>query len=354
MPDSIVPAAISSQLDVSGEERIHMANRTTVIRGTYVPPTTDIYVSYAGTTIIDFSADAPHDVWTNKDTGGFVSQFSGGNRVHFVGGQLFRMGTGGTNRSRATTDGTTWFSLTGLSFTGAVETVLKPATEWLFFQNGSSNMGYSTDGIDVQTRALGATLQDGRAAIKGSTIIAMTTTSNTIRRSTDNGVNWAGVSLGGVTVASGFPIATANRFLIFGQKLTDSTNFVKWSLDGSAASWTEVSIPGSFSSQKIEQAGYNSETNRVVIVLKDRSVYYSDDEGDTWTAGTAVPAPDTTSSGNTYNMLFANHKLYLLKLDSTSLDAKIYTTVGGESWTEIYTANDWGGNSALNIAAGDF
>lgn len=356
MPDSIVPAAISSQLDVSGEERIHMANRTTVVRPTYVPNIDDVWLAYAGTTTFRYSSDAAHDDWSNTvNTGGFVSAFSGGQRVHFAGGRLFRMGTGGTDRSRVTTNGTSFTSLTGLSFSAAVETVIKPDTEWLFFQ-ANSNMGFSTDGVDVQTRALGATLQDGRMAIKGSTILGLTTTSNTIRRSTDNGVNWAGVSLGGVTVASGFPIATANRFLIFGQKLTDSTNFVKWSLDGSAASWTEVSIPGSFSSQLIRQAVYNPEIDRVIIVLADYSVYYSEDEGDTWIAASAFPnvSGDTFATGSN-NFLFYNHKCYLRVNASDSTAHRLYTTVNGESFTQVFNESvDGSGGVFLNFAAGDF
>lgn len=356
MPDSIVPAAISSQLDVSGEERIHMANRTTVVRPTYVPQIDDVWLSYSGSTTLRYSSDADHEDWTNTvSTGGFSSAFAGGTRVHFVGGRLFRTGTGGTDRSRVTTNGTSFVSLTGDSFSGAVETVLKPDTEWLFFQ-GASNVGVSTDGVTIANRALGATLIDGRVAIKGSTILGLTTSSNNVRRSTDNGVTWGSVALGGATVTSGFPIATANRFLIFGQKSSDNTNFVKWSTTGDAASWTDVSIPGSFSSQFLRQAVYNPEINRVIVMRADYAVYYSDDEGDTWTAASSFPnvSGDTFATGS-HNFLFYNHKCYLRVNASDSTAHRLYTTVDGESFTQIFDESvDGSSGIFLNFAAGDF
>lgn len=354
MPDLIVPAAISSQLDESGEERIHIANLSPVFRQPWVPQIDDIYLSYSGSTAFRYTTDEAD--WANTvDTGGFVSGASVATRAHFVGGRLFRTGTSTPDRSRVTTDGVNFTSLTGSALSGAVETLLKPATEWLFFQSGS-NVGVSTDGVDITNRALGGSLQDGRVAIKGSTILGMSTTANTARRSLDNGVTWGSVALGGATPSQGWTIATANRFLIFAQKTSDNTNFLKWSTTGAAASWTEVSLPGSFSGQFVRQGCYNPEINRVIIVMADYATYYSDDEGSTWTLGT--PFPNLSGdffSTTSYDFKFYNHKCYLRVNAASSLEHRLYTTVDGTSWTQIFNELTDGDEGVfLNFTAGDF
>lgn len=325
MADILVPIAISSQLDDTGEERIHAAQFTPGIRIPYSPPLTAIYADIKLDTFLAQAIDGltfTDDLQAGGTIGTNISVGAGG-------GRLFRFGS---TIGRVTTDGTTFLDCTNVTGSGAaVRRVIYTEDEWLLFKN-TTNVLFSSDGVDFASRSLPASF-NGDAAMIGDTIVAAQVSTTSIMRSTDKGVNWATVNTG-ITSTTHRVLATPTGFLTFG---SNSGNAIRKSLDGSLGTWSSIAAPGA---EPIMCAAHNTTTGRVIAVARFGVTWYSDDDGETWTQGGTIPM-DTSALAPANSILFANDLVYMVGQDVNS-DFGIYTTPDGVAWTLRHSGGDFG------------
>lgn len=346
---NIVPAAVSSQLDNTGEERIHIANTVPggVVRSPWVAPPSpfeSVFMSWAGSTLLPYGTDAGQTTFTTVDAGGIVSVSE--TRVFHTNNRLFT--TRSSGRTRVSDDGLIWSGVTGLSQSGAIQTLLHNGTQYIGFTESGTTCWVSADGNTWSSQALGFTIVSGRVAQKGSSIVAFASTNNAIRLSTDNGATYSSVSMGGsvTNFSKSFPLATANRFLVFGVNTSSPfQSVVKWSTTGAAGTWTEVNLPiGGLSGPNLYQACVNTDTGRIVAVYSTGDVYYSDDEGSTWSAGTSL-LQNTFYSATTEMMKYSslNGRVYYLGFysDGGAIDDyRLYSSPDGvTAWTLHFSQN---------------
>lgn len=322
MTTSIIPSAISSQLDHTGSERIHIANTVPggVVRTPWIAPPNpfeSVFLSWAGNSLLYYGTDENQTTFMTVDAGGFISAAE--TRVHACNGFLFT--TRQSGRTRVSSDGLTWGAVSGLSQSGTIKTMIHNGTQFIAYTDTGSSCWVSPDAVNWTSQALGFTVGDGNFAKKGSSVLGFqVSTTNTIRLSVDNGATFSSVSMGGAVTSFSktFPLATANRFLVFGSNTASPFQaLVKWSATGGVGTWTEVTLPlGGFAGgNTVRTAAYDSVNNRVLAILLDGSVMYSDDEGSTWSVGTAVV--QATQAGDLHYSAM-NEKFYYLSYTATN------------------------------------
>lgn len=355
--NSIVPVAVSSQLDNSGEERIHIANTVPggVIRQPWVAPPSPFESIF----IMDrldstFLVHADNDDNTNfpiyQATGG-LAYGSAFPTVHGINGKLFSFRPT-SNRTRVSDDGINWVGTTGLVGAGAVWSAIHTGTEYLIFPDSGTDNLYSADGLTWSTRArLSGYNELSGVAKKGNTIINSTTTANTLHVSTDNGLTQTAVNTGGTSLNELRVVATANRFVALGYRTSPSiVTMSKWSTTGAAGTWTETTLTGSSLSNYI--MAYLPNINRIIaIALTGRKIWISDDEGSTW-SDSGVLAPNRNHLSIRWSE--ANQRLYWLcsNLSDGNTNYYLRSSVDGLDWSTIHWSP--GINSAAFINFGLF
>jgi hypothetical protein len=339
--NSIVPVAVSSQLDNSGEERIHIANTVPggVIRQPYVAPPNPFESIFAMDRLDStFLVHADNADNTNfpiyQDTGGlgYGSVFP---TVHGINGKLFSFRPS-SNRTRVSDDGINWVGTTNLTASGTVWSAIHTGTEYLIFPDFGTNNLYSADGLtwNNRTRLSGYNELSGIAK-KGNTIINSTTTANTLHVSTDNGLTQTAVNTGGTSLNELRVVATANRFVALGYRTSPSiVTMSKWSTTGLAGTWTETTLVGSSLSNYI--MAYLPNINRVIaIAMTGRKIWISDDEGSTW-SDSGVLAPSSNHIYIRWSEL--NQRLYWLCSDLSTANTSYFllSTTDGLDWSTIH------------------
>lgn len=356
MTTSIIPAAVSSQLDNTGEERIHIANIVPggVVRTAFVPSFDSVFISQQANTQLYYSLDAPVSAFTTVETGG---TFSGGGVGHlfFANGRMFH--TRIANRTRSSTDNSSWVGTTGFNPGGSIGTLLHDGSQYVAYCDFDTNRWVSANGTSWSAQAMGFTASSPRFATKGSSVVGLVSTANTIRLSTDGGVSFSAVDMGGTvtTFQNRFPLATANRFIVFGvNNASPFQTMLKWSTTGAAGTWTEVNLPiGTFSGPHLWQAAVNTDTGRIIAVYSNGAVYYSDDEGSTWTAGTSLL--NSQSDLARTRMIYSprNGRMYYLGFynDGGAINEdRLYSSPDGvQAWT-LHYSNPASNPGLLNIA----
>lgn len=359
MPESIIPAAVSSQLDNTGEERIHVANIVPggVVRTPWVAPALpfdSIFASWSGNSELFQStvANPTQSDWALVEAGGLISTTE--TRIFNVNNRLFACRQSG--RTRTSTDAISWVSVTGLTQSGTIESIIWTGTQYIAFDSLGTLCWVSPDGVNWSSQALGYTTLTGRHAYKGTTVIGFASTNNTVRVNTANGVGtYSSVSMGGAVTnfSKSYVTTTANRFLVFGTNTSTNGNVMKWSPTGLVATWTEVTLPGDATTTPFGQVVYNAGTNRLIAVRRDGSVYYSDDEGSTWSVGTSILQTTFYSTIGDHIIYSAtNGRVYYLGFysDGGAIDDyRVYSTADGITWT-LHFSHPSSSNGLNNIA----
>lgn len=319
------------------------------------PPFDSIYISLPGDTRLLYGTNEAQTAFTTVDAGGFTSSAEA--RVYAISGKLIAARQSG--RTRISSDGLTFGAVTGLAQSGTIESIINTGPQLIAYPDTGTNCWVSSNGgANWSSQALGFTLTSGRVAQLGDSVLAFSSTANSIQLSTNDGASFASVSMGGSITNFGksFPLATGSRFLVFGvNNSAPFQNVVKWSATGAAGTWTEVSLPGGqLDSSQIYQACLHEGSGRIVAVARTGAVYYSDDQGSTWSAGGSV-LQNTFYSAGTNKMIYSplNDRVYYLGFysDGGSIDDyRLYSTSNATSWTLHYgsPSSDGGLN---NIAA---
>lgn len=230
MAEYLVPIAISSQLDVTGEERIHAAKYEETIRNTFVPPPppTPLYMVVGDGGKLYTAPDA--DTWTLR-TSGTTSNLLGvayGNEIWVAVGN----GSGpSTNNIRSSVDGFTWTARdfpsflsagSGLTFGGGMFVVVGSNDGTL---NGSKAFS-SPDGITWTERTLPVDCGLLTRVAYGNGLFVASSEDGCVVTSAD-GITWAKVDVVGFFHG----VAYGNdEWIITGDSVYTSPDGVIWTL----------------------------------------------------------------------------------------------------------------------------
>lgn len=326
MASKLVPIAVSSQLDVSGEERIHAAGYNSIIRPTWAPIPPSIFVGMDSSSLLlrsqDYGASWPATVDSGGSAVGTSALYLAG-----AGGRLTRYTP---TLARTTIDGSTFVDCTGIG-SGFPYWGIYTGEAWLL--QTALGIRRSTDGIgysSVSALTGSSTLQNYVARLGDIILCNGSANSNAAIRSTDKGLTWAAVTGGGPSRATCI-VATNTRFLMF----TGGSAACSYSTTGATGSWLAggpMSIPF-----PARTAAYDAVNNRVLVITSGGSVHASDDEGTTWSQLGYLPYTVMDAFRNN-NLLYTGTNFIHIGSTNTSL-SKICTTVNGSSWTETYSTS---------------
>lgn len=325
----IIPAAVSSQLDDSGRERIHMANRPdTFGKQAWIPPVVPQYV-FAG-------IDSSENLLRSMDGGlTWPDEIPHGG---LTGLALLANGNSRITRfqslqGRTSVDGSTFVSLTGnLSGTGFPMWSLWTGDEWLWRSVGG--LRYSADGVDYQVRTIpniGIPNSTYTSVAKlGSNIIStyVTSTLNRLLYSSDNGATFSIVNTGTAQNYTSL-VATSDRFLAF----RGASGLVDMSMSGAEGTWT-LSYADFDTPNPVIASAYSPELNRIVVKTgTPASFHYSDDNGLTWNGPYFLPIGTVGFEGK---MIYVFGKFISIDAFGGNTSA-IHTSTDGVVWETRYT-----------------
>jgi hypothetical protein len=324
MSDKLVPAALSSQLDVSGEEKIHAAPYATIVRPVFFIPPTPVYAARQGSELL-VSYDGGFTWPTKVATGGADSSSV---VLNTGGGRLTRYTP---TAGRTTTDVTTFAALTGLSGSGFSSGAIRTASEWLVFAAGGIRA--STNGIAYVARTSPAVpYSSSMPARLGSNILFVSTAANnSLGYSANDGATWGSITThSGTTMHYTLLIAGTSRFLAF----TGTNGTVHKSNTGASGTWsTGTSVPTVFT---IRSGCRNPLTGRIVVINALGQSFFTDDDGDTWNAGSVGIGNYQDNGSRDATTIFANGRYICAAHTTTGLDV-IYTSEDGDTWTLRYS-----------------
>lgn len=281
---SIVPAAVSSQLDVTGEERIHIAPYVEIVVPPPPPPPPPNPILLS----VGFSST----LWSSEDGGLSFSDgysYDGHHTSTFykVGTRIYGVRQNG-GPIYYSDDAVTWNHVPiGFSWTG-LGPILHTGTKYLLFYtlSGQRRLATSVDGTSF-TVAGNTTLVGAAEAVQlGNTIIV--SNGSQIIRSTDAGDTWEAP----YNIFARNLLVTDTHFVAF-----DSLGNAHRSTTGASGSWASTVITGATYAY---QAQYNPKSGRIVIIDNKAKGFYSDDNGATWSEGSSFPYSVGTSIFNSY------------------------------------------------------
>lgn len=348
MSTNLIPIAISSQLDVTGEEKIHAANYELVIRPQWAPPPApdaSIYIALNNALTLGVSVDGAATFTDTPATGVIASSV---NNVGATDGRLYHWSQpAATNNTFTTTDYTNFTRTTGISgFSGTLTTnLIKTSTEWQLYVVNSANYAYySTDGVafSMRTFTSGAVRRPVQFGTKllGIAISA----GNALAVSTDEGVTFASYTITGFNTSNGIQsvaVTPSGNFVIFGRN-TSNILTIGRSATGLSGSWTVEAGPVSTTAHPVYSAV--TPAGRIVFVLSDGRTYYSDNEGVSWTAGAVVPfnsppSVSTTTATPAHKFVYApTTGAFLITTEQGGGVNRLYkSTDSTDSWTLMYT-----------------
>lgn len=329
MTTPLFPIAVSSQLDVTGKERVHAAREQHTTRVPFVP-LNYVYVLMDGTSTLLRSSDGGQ-TWPDLiDSGGSASSID----ALFLDGTGNRLTRDQPISGRTSTDGSTFETIGGaLSGTGFPMWHLWTGDEWL--RRSAGGMRASTDGVTYSTRTIpGLGTADTAAnsfAKLGSNIIFhyRVGTTDYLCLSNDNGLTWSSFNFGQAITQL---VATANKFLAF----VGSSGAVLESPTGASGTWFSAgTLPSSVGF--VRMASYNEADNVLVVVNGASQVYISYDEGVTW-ENPLTPFTNFEDHVSVRGLVFAYNN-FILVHRNTSNDSLIYTSPDGVTWTLRYTTS---------------
>ena len=323
----IVPAAVSSQLDDSGKERIHMAplpdSYARPIWIPSVPPQLVFAGEIAGARLL-VSSDGGLTWPTTVDTGGMSAANSLANEGSRIGRHTALAG-------RFSADGTTFADIAGdLSGTGAPMWSLYTGSEYLRMSVGG--LRASADGVTYAARTIPALGVPNSAvnsvAKRGNNIVCsyLVGATNRVLSSVDNGATWAAVSTGSTTQL----VATDTSFLAF----VGSSGRVDRATTGANGTWSFNMATLPLSTGFVRGAAYSPELDRVVVANGAGQIFFSNNDGSNWTAA-ATLLPDIIDQVDNTGLIYAHGRFILVY--HTIDTSYIYTSEDGDTWTQRHS-----------------
>jgi len=208
-----------------------------------------------------------------------------------VGGEGRYVSLSGTGTIQYSDDGENW-TTSATSFTGDFVRLLAADNKFIALAENENRLSFSYDGDTWITRSLPATENWIDAAYGNGIWVLISENSNQAARSFD-GLSWSSQSL---------PVgddSTGDQWqrVEYGQgrfvAITSSqTKDVAYSTNGS--SWTMVS--NALPAGDYDWVGFAYGDNRFLALAQDGSTAYSIDKGENWSAGSAAPSIDGSTS----------------------------------------------------------
>lgn len=309
MADYLVPIAISSQLDVTGEERIHAANYSPTTRSTF---TIDYTLILAGSGGMVASTESPFNDYTFSyaNTG-----FSGANNAIAGRWDLVLIGTA-FGRVLVSTDRTTYTSVV-LSTANNIDAIAYG--NGTFVLGAGNQIFTTTDGVDFteQTSPFAGSI---RAAGYGDGVFVLGGRFGEVAYSDDDGVTWTIVAAGFDTGSSDYveSIHHGNGLFVaagtLAGQISTSPDGIVWTLR--TDNITSIPYSGTYG-------------NGIHIVVGDDGATSRSADGVTWTAG-SIPG----HSGFRSTITFLVDKFYATD-NQGGVDVEASESVDGITWTSV-------------------
>lgn len=304
------------------------------------PPVVDvpIYMSIANIAEIYDSVDGT--TWTGSTIPTGVVTPSTSMLVESFGGKIFNVSSNATG-AVSSDQGATWDPIViGVSISRQAHAMAYSGGAWLLFY-GFEFVYRSVDGINFSQISGTSGINWYAAAVNGSEIVAGTN-NGAVGRSTDAGLTWTTAIDTGIGAFSDIQhvlrlSATYCAFTSSGIALCAT------SPTGEVGTWTTHVIP---SAAGVYAAAYSG--SRILCVLADGDVIYSDDEGVTWNAGTATDPPSFGIQASN-RMIYAND-LFMYTTFIGGPRNIVNTTPDGITWTQVYNENN-GGNTTNSMCS---
>lgn len=332
--NSLVPIAVSSQFDASGDERVHAVTTSLVVRATWQPPPPPVlrlYVAVDTETQLRRSLDGGASFTDTVPTG--LTSVGTEPAVMAAGGRLFHLGSSTT--ARVSTDAVNFSAVTGIPYNAGSGTIIKVGTEWQWY---GGDLYISTDGASFTQRSLSSGVINfvKRPAVMGTTIVG-TASGNRINVSTNSGVTFTEQQLTAFISSEGIQrtLATPTGFLLFGRATGSGNLLIGRSPTGLLGSWTTAAGPATAIVHGVSRDPINS---RIVIVLQTGETWYSDDNGVVWEGGASCPYAGAGSfpPAQENNMIFSDGYFYFTAAQGGGVN-RIYRTQDGEAaWQQVY------------------
>lgn len=351
----LIPAAISSQLDQSGEERIHAAPYELLSRMAWVAPPQpfdSVFLTPVFPPNITYSVDSEQIDFSGVTNSGGTTG-SGGYNLLVANGRLFQ--TRHNNQSRVTSDGTTWANAAGINDGfNRVEAIFHNGSEYVAFARNSSDFWRSADALTWTTDTLTFTPSEIPPIYTGTEIIFVNSTGSTIYRSSDWADTFTTVNVGLANLLSVHQlIASENNIMILGVRNGSGfSNVARRSASGGAGTWSDINTVGVAAHQT---AAINPSSGRI-IVMTDNGIapHYTDDDFTTLIPAAALTEDDHPTTARIYfstlNERFYYGTTYEQDVDPFALLFKVYSTGNGVDPWETNYSFDYNVNSVSGLA----
>lgn len=260
-----------------------------------------------------------------------------------AGGLVFIFGDG--TEGRVSEDGATFDACTGLAATSAVNpgdgNLLRINGEWQLYHWG---LHVSDDGTAWSERVISSGAIDAvqRPVARGTLVLGVAD-DNWLNVSVDAGVTFTEYQVSAFSATDGFQRLLAvgsTKFLAFGQDSSGDL-LIGESTTGLTGSWTTAAGPAT---DLVHGVARDPVSERILIVLQTGATWYSDDDGDTWDAGMAVPYAGAAALPplQANNMIYSNGAFFFAAEQAAGVN-RIYRSVNGsDAWVSVFEADPTG------------
>lgn len=342
---NLTPIALSSQLDETGEEKIHAATANRIVRPVFTIPPLSVYAAIANTMKL-FKSSQGSAFAITTDSG--VLSTTSSVRVGRAGGDLYHMANQG--QAVVTSDGTSWQALTGLPtsfFTPGIGDIAKYNGEWLL--GASGKLYVATDGLNFSERS--ASFSGAVKERLGD--MWLYAAGNTVIYSTDNWLTTTTYSLGSVFYTFGglldYLAVPGFGFFLFGYNASGQA-IIAYSPTGLSGTWTVNNAPwtGTYTARSV----YDRDTGRVWICITgstsfNATVYYAEAGSTTFQSFGSFPYGSRTDPGS--NLEVADGWLYKSAPQGSGLNTIYTSPVTASNWQAVYSVS--GGNAVNSLCA---
>lgn len=285
----LFPIALSSQLDDTGVERVHATGLSLITRATWAAPPAALYLGISDLLTLQKSTDGGLTFQATPPTG---VDDSTGNTVVQAGGRLYHWArVQNPNKTVTSTDGNIYIPTTGIvGFNAGMSSLIKTASEWQFYVVNGLNYAYaSSNGVDFSPRSFssGTVYRPVRTAAAILGIGASADLQFTL--SLDDGMTHNSYAESAFQSSAGIQslLATdAGTFIAFGRSPSNALT-VGRSPTALPGSWSTSTLPESTSVYPLYST--KNTTGRLLVALSNGRVYYSDDDGNSWSRGADLP-----------------------------------------------------------------
>lgn len=353
----LIPAAISSQLDQSGEERIHAAPYILTTRSSWVAPPQpfdNLFIISTNDNIAYKATNQENTEFTTVNMGGFTG--AGGFSIFSVNGVLINT-RNGDDRSRVSFDnGVVWQPTIFPDEFTWYRQMLYSDGEYLGFP-ASDRVAVSLDALTWSMRSLPNGINASASVVEFLGKIYVSGFTTTLHRSSDNFVsNFESQDFSSSLTSIHRIWKTANKICLMGLDFNGvgAPYRIFVSTTGEPGTWQEKASPVATYGDAVSfyQGGYLANINRVILIDGHGNTFYSDDDCDTFTDGPSLAVTVYENNNSHPAVVYSelNERLYFWRyeLNGDPMYDYIFSTADGINWdtnwqfdTNVYPVVDF-------------